>query len=109
MSPLRKQKKGSKSPNLPAQFQVISPIEVPFVPVILPRMELSNEATHFVYLRLCANGSIYVGQTRDLSARLVRHSSGSGARHTAGIKPVELIYKEGPISRAGLTLEPRAG
>lgn len=60
----------------------------------------SLRATHFVYLLLCANGSIYVGQTHDLAARLARHRTGSGARHTAGIKPVELIYKEGPMAFA---------
>lgn len=56
-----------------------------------------TRATHYVYLLLCANGSIYVGQTQDISARLARHYSGTGARHTAGIVPVELIYKEGAM------------
>lgn len=60
-------------------------------------MKFSNEATHYVYLLRCANGTIYVGQTHNLAARLVRHCSGTGARHTAGIKPVELIYQEGPM------------
>ena len=55
------------------------------------------ESTHHVYLLRCANGTIYVGQTHDLKSRLKRHASGSAARHTAAIKPVELIYSEGPM------------
>ena len=53
--------------------------------------------SHFVYLLRCANGTIYTGQTHDLERRLERHFNGYGARHTAGIKPIELIYTEGPM------------
>lgn len=53
--------------------------------------------THYVYLLSCTNNTIYVGLTRDLSNRLNRHNSGTGARHTAQIKPTELIYSEGPM------------
>ena len=53
--------------------------------------------THYVYLLRCANGTIYTGQTHDLERRLERHFNGSGARHTTGIKPIELIYTEGPM------------
>ena len=58
---------------------------------------LVQYATHYVYLLRCANGTIYVGQTHDLESRLERHFTGTGARHTAGIKPIELIYTEGPM------------
>lgn len=57
----------------------------------------TTTSTHYVYLLRCANGTIYVGQTHDLSARLVRHRAGTGARHTASIKHFELIYREGPM------------
>lgn len=60
-------------------------------------MQSDATASHYVYLLRCANGTIYVGQTRDISARMSRHHSGTGARHTAGIKPMELIYQEGPM------------
>ncbi|MGC9453216.1 MAG: GIY-YIG nuclease family protein [Oceanipulchritudo sp.] len=56
-----------------------------------------EHSTHYVYFLRCANGSIYVGQTHDLDARIDRHRTGTGARHTAGIKPVEVIYQEGPM------------
>ena len=53
--------------------------------------------THYVYLLQCTNGTIYVGQTQNLDKRLNRHTTGTGARHTAQIKPVALIYTEGPM------------
>ena len=56
--------------------------------------------THYVYLLRCTNGTIYVGQTHDLQQRLLRHTTGTGARHTAQIKPLELIYSEGPMPYA---------
>lgn len=55
------------------------------------------KSTHYVYLLRCTNGTIYVGQTHDLDERMERHASGTGARHTAQVKPVELIYTEGPM------------
>ncbi len=54
--------------------------------------------THYVYLLRCQNGTIYVGQTHDIKKRLQRHTSGTGARHTSQIKPMELIYSEGSMS-----------
>ena len=53
--------------------------------------------THYVYLLRCTNGTIYVGQTHNLESRFQRHAAGTGARHTAQIKPKELIYSEGPM------------
>jgi putative endonuclease len=54
--------------------------------------------TQYVYLLQCTNGTIYVGQTQNLDKRLNRHTIGTGARHTAQIRPKELIYTEGPMS-----------
>jgi len=56
-----------------------------------------NQSTHHVYMLLCSNGSIYVGQTRNIEKRLKRHLSGEGARHTAGIRPIRLLHEEGPM------------
>ena len=61
------------------------------------QQDAPNTANHYVYLLLCANGTIYVGQTHDLSARLGCHRAGRGARHTASTKHFELIYREGPM------------
>jgi predicted GIY-YIG superfamily endonuclease len=67
----------------------------------------SEPSTHFVYLLRCGNGTIYLGQTHDLSARFERHRSGTGARHTASIKPVEIIYQEGPMPFAAAVARER--
>ena len=53
---------------------------------------------HYVYMLRCSNGTIYTGQTYNLEQRMKRHLMGTGARHTAGIKPIELIYSEGPMA-----------
>jgi putative endonuclease len=52
---------------------------------------------HYVYLLRCANGTIYTGLTHVLESRLKRHFTGAGARHTDQVKPIELIYTEGPM------------
>ncbi len=51
-------------------------------------------AIGFMYILLCADGSYYCGSTKDLDRRMVEHSIGSGANHTAKRLPVELIYYE---------------
>ena len=42
----------------------------------------------------CADGSTYVGSTRDLDARLHQHQLGLGATYTRTRLPVELIWYE---------------
>jgi putative endonuclease len=44
------------------------------------------------YILKCADGSFYVGSTRDLAVRLQQHASGLGSRYTANRLPVELIW-----------------
>ena len=66
--------------------------------LMIMESELSTPAAHFVYLLRCANGTIYVGQTHDLPVRLARHLSGTGARPTGQVKPLEIIYTEGPMA-----------
>ena len=50
--------------------------------------------TGFVYMLRCADGSTYVGSTRDLHARLHQHQLGLGAAYTRTRLPVELIWHE---------------
>ncbi len=51
--------------------------------------------TYFVYLLLCADGTLYCGSTNNLEKRLVAHNGGvSGARYTRGRRPVRLVYVE---------------
>jgi putative endonuclease len=45
-----------------------------------------------VYLLRCGDGTLYAGATNDLSARLVRHAAGKGARYTRSRLPVELAW-----------------
>ena len=49
---------------------------------------------HHVYILRCADGSYYVGTTRDLASREGAHNDGRGAKHTFLRRPVELVYSE---------------
>ena len=49
---------------------------------------------NYVYLLLCADGSLYCGWTTDPEARLAAHNSGRGAKYTRSRLPAELVYTE---------------
>lgn len=49
---------------------------------------------HFVYILLCADGSLYTGWTTDLEKRVDVHNSGKGAKCTRSRLPVKLVYHE---------------
>lgn len=46
----------------------------------------------WMYILHCADGTYYVGATRDLERRVREHNQGSGARYTKGRRPVKLVY-----------------
>lgn len=46
----------------------------------------------FVYILRCADGSYYVGSTRNLERRLEQHTAGDGAEYTRRRLPVELVW-----------------
>jgi len=48
----------------------------------------------WMYILKCADGSYYVGSTKNLELRLSQHQSGKGSRYTSGRLPVELVYGE---------------
>jgi predicted GIY-YIG superfamily endonuclease len=48
----------------------------------------------WAYILRCSDGSLYVGHTDDLVARVVRHNSGFASRYTAQRRPVILAYAE---------------
>ncbi len=48
----------------------------------------------WMYILQCADGSYYVGSTKNLERRVTEHLSGLGSRYTSGRLPVELIYGE---------------
>ena len=47
-----------------------------------------------MYILKCADGSYYVGSTKNLDLRIAQHQSGMGSRYTSGRLPVELVYGE---------------
>ena len=46
---------------------------------------------YYVYLACCANGTLYVGYTRDVSRRIAIHNAGYGGRYTRSNRPVSLL------------------
>ena len=49
---------------------------------------------NFVYMVRCADGTLYVGHTKNPKMREKEHNAGRGARHTAMRRPVRLVYTE---------------
>lgn len=54
---------------------------------------------HYVYILRCADGGLYIGETRDLERRVTRHNEGVGCRFTRSRCPVELVYAESHADR----------
>jgi putative endonuclease len=48
----------------------------------------------WMYILRCADGSYYVGSTKNLERRMEQHQSGKGAKYTSRRLPVELVYAE---------------
>ena len=48
----------------------------------------------FVYILRCADGSYYVGSTRNLEHRIWQHSTGAGSAYTAKRIPVTLVFAQ---------------
>lgn len=53
---------------------------------------------HFVYILRCADDSLYIGETDDLTRRVLKHNEG-GSPHTADRRPVSLAYSEAVENR----------
>jgi putative endonuclease len=56
---------------------------------------------YFVYILECADGTMYVGSTPDITKRLKAHNGEArgGAKYTSGRRPVILRYSEDCTSR----------
>jgi predicted GIY-YIG superfamily endonuclease len=50
--------------------------------------------TFWVYMLLCSDGSIYVGHTDNLEARLAQHRTRAFGGYTARRLPVRLLFSE---------------
>lgn len=48
----------------------------------------------YMYILECADGSLYVGSTRNLEHRLAQHNDGEGALYTQTRLPVRLLHFE---------------
>lgn len=48
----------------------------------------------YLYVLLCADGTLYTGYTTDLEKRLKTHNAGKGAKYTRHRRPVTLLYHE---------------
>ncbi len=46
---------------------------------------------YFVYMACCANGTLYVGSTINVSRRLAQHNAGQGGHYTRLKRPLTLI------------------
>ena len=49
----------------------------------------------FVYILRCADNSLYVGHTSDLTSREDSHNRGTAVSYTAARRPVQIVYSEG--------------
>ena len=47
----------------------------------------------FVYILLCADGTLYTGATKHLSERVRAHEKGRAAKYTRSRRPVCLVYQ----------------
>lgn len=57
-------------------------------------------ARFYVYVLLCADGSFYVGHTRDIQGRVELHNQGRAALWIACRRPVKLFHQEVHYSEA---------
>jgi putative endonuclease len=48
----------------------------------------------FVYILLCADGSLYTGSTNNLEKRFTDHQKGKGSKYTRSHKPIKIVYSE---------------
>jgi predicted GIY-YIG superfamily endonuclease len=57
-------------------------------------MEKTRFHMAWMYILKCADGSYYVGSTKNLDLRINQHQLGKGSIYTSGRLPVELVYGE---------------
>jgi len=51
--------------------------------------------THYVYILMCADDTLYTGYTNDLEKRIRQHNNGDeGAKYTRFRRPCRLVYYE---------------
>ena len=61
-----------------------------------------------VYVVRCADGTLYTGIAKDVSARVGRHCAGKGAAYTRARRPVTLLHEENGLTRSGALIREAA-
>lgn len=71
---------------------------------------MTASAHWFVYLLMCADGTLYTGITTDVARRIAEHNGegGLGARYTRSRRPVKLAYCEAAANRSAAALREAA-
>jgi len=59
---------------------------------------MADREWHFYIVR-CSDGSLYSGIALNAERRVKAHNKGTGARYTAGHRPVILVYSEPHVSQ----------
>ena len=52
---------------------------------------VQQDRSHFMYVLICADETLYTGYTIDLQKRIEAHNAGKGAKYTAARSPVRLL------------------
>jgi putative endonuclease len=61
---------------------------------------------YFVYILRCADDTLYVGITTDVSRRVTEHNTSTlGAKYTRGRRPVTLVYTRRYLTRSTASRE----
>jgi putative endonuclease len=63
-------------------------------------MTATGETPWHVYIVRCADGSLYTGIAKDVTARVGEHNAGGGAKYTRSRLPVEVVYAEEASDRS---------
>lgn len=45
----------------------------------------------YIYVAECCDGSLYCGITKDVTARIIAHNKGLGAKYTRARRPIRLL------------------
>ena len=48
--------------------------------------------THFIYVALCKDNTLYTGYTTNVEKRITAHNNGTGAKYTKTRRPITLLY-----------------
>ncbi|WP_139492655.1 GIY-YIG nuclease family protein [Brevibacillus dissolubilis] len=61
---------------------------------------MPSTKSHYVYMLLCADNTLYTGYTTEIPRRYKMHNDGKAAKYTRCRLPVALVYYEEGESRS---------